>query len=54
MQSKVDSFHGRIIKTFVLSIRCPTIVKRKKKAAKTKLKPLSIIIEKRSVKGLIK
>ena len=54
MQGKVDLFHGRIIKTFVLSIRCPTIVKKKKKTAKTKLEPLSIIIEKRSVKGLIK
>ena len=38
MQGKVDLFHGRIIKTFVLSIRCPTIVKKKKKNCQNEIR----------------
>ena len=50
MQRKVDSFQRRIIRTFVLNIRSPTIVKNEEIFTKTKLEPWSIIIGKRRIK----
>ena len=50
MQRKVDSFQLRIITTFVLNVRWPTIVKDEEIFTKTKLEPWSIIIEKRHLK----
>ena len=50
MQRKVDSFQRRIIRTFVLNVRWPTIVKNEEIFTKTKLEPWSIIIGKRRLK----
>ena len=50
MQRKVDSFQRRIITTFVLNVRWPTIVKNEDIFTKTKLEPWSIIIGKRHLK----
>ena len=47
MQRKVDSFQRRIIRTFVLNVRLPAIVKDEEIFTKTKLEPWSIIIGKR-------
>ena len=49
MQRKVDPFQQQIIRTFVLNVRWPTIVKNEI-FTKTKLKPWSIIIGKRRLK----
>ena len=49
MQRKVDSFQQQIIRTFVLNVRWPIIVKNEI-FTKTKLKPWSIIIGKRRLK----
>ena len=50
MQRKVDSFQRRIIRTFALNVRWPTIVKNEEIFTKTKLEPWSIIIGKRRLK----
>ena len=50
VQRKVDSFQRRIIRTFVLNIRLPTIVKNEEIFTKTKLEPWSIILGKRRLK----
>ena len=50
MQSKVDSFHRRINRTFVLNVGRPAIVKIEKKFSKAKLEAWSITIEKRRLK----
>ena len=50
MKRKVDSFQRRIIRTFVLNVRWPTIVKKEEIFTKTKLEPWSIIIGKRCLK----
>ena len=50
MQRKLDSFQRRIIRTFVLNVRWPTIVKNEEILNKTKLEPWSIIIGKRRLK----
>ena len=50
MQRKVDSFQRRIIRTFVLKVRWPSIVKNEEIFTKTKLELWSIIIEKRRLK----
>ena len=50
MQRKVDSFERRIIRTFALNVRWPTIVKNEDIFTKTKLEPWSIIIGKRRLK----
>ena len=50
MQRKVDSFQRQIIRTFLLNVRRPTIVKNKKTFTKTKLEPWFIIIGKRRLK----
>ena len=47
MHRKVNSFQRRIIRTFVLNVRWPTIVKNEEIFTKTKLEPWSIIIGKR-------
>ena len=39
MQSKVDSFLRRIIRTFILNVRWPAIVKDEEIYAKTKVEP---------------
>ena len=46
MQSKVDSFQQQIIRTFVLNVQWPIIVKNKEIFAKTKIEPWFIIIGK--------
>ena len=43
MERKVDSFQQRIIRTFVLNVRWPAIVKKEEIFAKTKLEPWSVI-----------
>ena len=50
MQRKVDSFQRRVIGTFALNIRWPTIEKNKEIFTKTKLELWSIIIGKRHLK----
>ena len=50
MLRKVDSFRRRIIRTFVLKVRLPTIVKNEEIFTKTKVEPWSIIIGKRYLK----
>ena len=50
MLRKVDSFRRRIIRTFVLNVRLPTIVKNEEIFTKTKVEPWSIIIGKRYLK----
>ena len=50
MQSKVDSFHRRINRTFVLNVGRPAIVKIEKNFSKAKLEAWSITIEKRRLK----
>ena len=50
MQRKVDSFQRRIIRTFVLNVRWPIIVKNEEIFTKTKLEPWPIIIGKRRLK----
>ena len=54
MQSKIDSFLRRINRTFVLEVRCPSIVKIEATYAKTKLKLWSIVIGKRRLKWFAK
>ena len=49
MQRKVDSFLRQIIRTFVLNVQWPTIVKNEI-FTKTKLEPWSIIIRKMRLK----
>ena len=50
MQRKEGSFQRRIIRTFVLNVRWPTIVKNEEIFTKTKLELWSIIIGKRCLK----
>ena len=50
MQSKVDSFQRRIIRTLVLNVGWLTIVKNEEIFTKRKLGPWSIIIGKRRLK----
>ena len=50
MQRQVDSFQRRIISTFVLNVRWPTIVKNEEIVTKTKFESWSIIIGNRRLK----
>ena len=50
MQRKEGSFQRRIIRTFVLNVRWPTIVKNEEIFTNTKLELWSIIIGKRCLK----
>ena len=50
MQREVDSFQRRIIRTFVLNVRLPAIVKDEEIFTRTKLEPWSIIIGERRLK----
>ena len=49
-QRKVDSFLRRIIRTFVLNVQWPTIVKNEETFTRTKLEPWSIIIREMRLK----
>ena len=50
MQRKVDSVQRRIVRTFVLNVGWPTVVKNEEIFTKTKLELRSIIIGKRRLK----
>ena len=54
MQSKVETFQSRINRIFVLNFQWPTIVENEEIYAKTKLEPLSTIIEKRHLEWFVK
>ena len=54
MQSKVGSSQRRIVRTFVLNVRWPTIVKNKEIFTKTKLEQWYIAMGKRRLNGLVR
>ena len=50
LENQIDSFHRRILRSHVLNIRWPKIVKNEDAYGKTKIEPWSKTIEKKRIK----